>query len=58
MPSKEETFTTLAAGMLHTCGVRTDGGISCWGDNQKSQLQLDKNRRYSFSVGALKMTLP
>ena len=32
-----ERFTSIAAGALHTCGVRLDGGISCWGDDERGQ---------------------
>ena len=24
-------FTSVSAGYLHTCGVRTDGAVACWG---------------------------
>jgi alpha-tubulin suppressor-like RCC1 family protein len=32
------TFTALAAGSAHTCGLTVDGGIHCWGDNSYGQL--------------------
>ena len=32
-----ERFTAIAAGALHTCGIRLDGGISCWGDDEDGQ---------------------
>ena len=32
------TFTTLAAGFSHTCGVRTDGAAYCWGYDSEGQL--------------------
>lgn len=31
-------FVRMAAGALHTCGVATDGGVFCWGDNTRGQL--------------------
>ena len=31
-------FSTLAGGVLHTCGLTTDGTAYCWGDNGTSQL--------------------
>ena len=30
-------FTQVSAGGYHTCGVRTDGTIACWGDNGSGQ---------------------
>jgi alpha-tubulin suppressor-like RCC1 family protein len=32
------TFSGLAAGSHHTCGLRPDGGVLCWGDNSFGQL--------------------
>ena len=26
-----------AAGWSHTCGIRTDGTVTCWGDNTHAQ---------------------
>ena len=30
-------FTQVSAGYLHTCGVRTDGTLACWGSNSDGQ---------------------
>ena len=27
-------FVSVSAGILHTCGVRTDGSVECWGSNE------------------------
>ena len=32
-----ERFTEITAGFGHACGVRQDGGISCWGNNDEGQ---------------------
>ena len=30
-------FQTVSAGYSHTCGVRTDGTLACWGANGQGQ---------------------
>lgn len=32
------TFTKLAAGLYHTCGLTTDARVFCWGSNYFGQL--------------------
>lgn len=32
------TFTRISAGAAHTCGVRTDGVVLCWGNNANGRL--------------------
>ena len=32
------TFTQIAAGRFHTCGLRADGTAYCWGDNSRGQI--------------------
>ena len=34
---ENERFTEITAGFGHTCGIRQDGGISCWGNNEHGQ---------------------
>jgi alpha-tubulin suppressor-like RCC1 family protein len=31
-------WTAVSAGMGHTCGIRAEGGLWCWGDNEKGVL--------------------
>jgi hypothetical protein len=31
------TFTQVSAGHYHTCGLKTDGTLACWGDNSYGQ---------------------
>ena len=33
------TFVSVSAGGLHTCGVKSDGSILCWGDSKSGQLR-------------------
>jgi alpha-tubulin suppressor-like RCC1 family protein len=33
-----EKFSRLAAGEMHTCALRADGAVRCWGDNTSGQL--------------------
>ena len=32
--STENSFVSVSAGFGHTCGVKTDGSVACWGDNE------------------------
>lgn len=32
------TWTRVAAGPAHTCGIRSDGTLWCWGENLHGQL--------------------
>ncbi|MDE2822915.1 MAG: RCC1 domain-containing protein, partial [Chloroflexota bacterium] len=29
----EGEFASVSAGRFHTCGVRADGSVACWGSN-------------------------
>jgi alpha-tubulin suppressor-like RCC1 family protein len=32
--------TNIALGSLHTCAIRSDGSVVCWGGNSKGQLGI------------------
>ena len=43
----DRTAVAIAAGYYHTCAILDDGSVSCWGDNEYSQLgdgtTIDRN---------------
>jgi alpha-tubulin suppressor-like RCC1 family protein len=34
----DESWNSISAGRLHTCGIKTDKSLHCWGDNRFGQL--------------------
>jgi alpha-tubulin suppressor-like RCC1 family protein len=45
------TFTQLSAGGSHTCGVKTDGTVACWGYNNLGQATPPSGSFTSVSAG-------
>ena len=43
--------TTLSAGGDHTCGIREDGTVECWGDNWAGQASPPSGIFHSLSAG-------
>ena len=37
-PPSSGRYTSLVIGELHTCGLRTDGTVTCWGNNEFGQV--------------------
>lgn len=55
------TFSSIAAGWLHSCGITTDGAAWCWGSNSLGQLGLgttdtDFHRSPEPVTGGLRFT--
>jgi len=48
VPDKD--WGTLAAGALHTCGVKTDGRLFCWGYGANGQLGADMSNGVRDSI--------
>jgi alpha-tubulin suppressor-like RCC1 family protein len=42
-----EAWVQLAAGGLHTCGLRDNGIVECWGKNDKGQSNPPADRRFN-----------
>jgi hypothetical protein len=39
-------FVEVACGILHTCALRVDGTVDCWGLNNRHQLQVPQANRF------------
>ena len=46
-------FTSVSAGDWHTCGVREDSSVACWGSNYSNQGWLPEGEFASVSAGNL-----
>ena len=45
-------FDSISAGAWHTCGVRTDGAVVCWGDNNYGKSDAPGGSFASVSAGS------
>ncbi|HCO02350.1 MAG TPA: hypothetical protein DIT48_03090, partial [Actinobacteria bacterium] len=41
----------MVAGYGHTCGIRTDGTVTCWGSNEYGQLSSPSGTFTQISAG-------
>ena len=48
-----EGFTSVSAGVTHSCGVRADGTVTCWGYNDDGQADAPSGGFIAVSAGAL-----
>ena len=46
------TFTQVAGGASHTCGLKTDGTLACWGDNSSGQSTAPAETWTQVTAGA------
>ena len=45
------TFSAISAGGLHSCGLRSDGTITCWGNNEWGQAEAPGGVFSAISTG-------
>ena len=45
------TYTTVSAGIFHTCALATDGAISCWGSNDSGMSRPPAGTYESVALG-------
>ena len=50
---KKTEFASVSAGESHTCGVRMDGSVACWGSNEDSQATPPEGEFASVSAGSI-----
>ena len=51
--SECETFQTISAGGTHSCGVRADNTLTCWGDNDHGQADAPAGAFQTVSAGGV-----
>ena len=45
------TFTSVDVGRAHSCAVRSDQAVACWGDNDEGQLDIPEGQYTDVAVG-------
>lgn len=45
------SFTAVAAGGDHACGLRTDHTVTCWGDNEHGQIDAPAGAFSAVTAG-------
>ena len=50
-PAPVSPFVSVSAGGYHTCGLRSDGSVACWGDNGAAQTRAHAGTFVSVSAG-------
>ena len=52
-PSARWEFASVSAGGIHTCGVRTDGTVACWGNDRYFQSTPPEGEFASVDAGGV-----
>ena len=47
------SFTAIATGERHTCGIQTNGSVACWGNNDDGQLKPAAGSFTAIATGRL-----
>ena len=50
-PPATARFSAVDSGMAHACGLRSDGTVTCWGDNSHGQASAPGGRFSAVSAG-------
>ena len=45
-------FASISTKLKHTCGVRTDGSVACWGWDKYGQSTAPSGKFFTVSAGA------
>ena len=49
--STDSDFSAIAAGNFHSCGIKTDASVVCWGDNSSGQADTPAGRFSAIAAG-------
>ena len=50
-PYEDDRFVSIHSGRDHSCALRTDGSVRCWGNNESGQLNVPQNEVFA-SIGS------
>ena len=51
VPNSSGEFVSISAGLNHTCGVRRDNSVECWGDDEYGQATPPSGEFAAVSAG-------
>lgn len=49
----EGAYTSVSAGLMHTCALDSSGGVACWGDNTHGQTDVPAGTYTDISAGMM-----